>query len=43
MKVKYIGIKKDLGEVRVQGWLVTGLHVCHSRQASASQVRTLPD
>ena len=50
MKVKDTGIKKDLGEVRVQGWFVTGLHVRHTRRrqpgrcvpASASRVRTLP-
>lgn len=50
MKVKDTGIKKDLGEVHVQGWLVMWLKVRHTRQAqpgrlilaSASRVRTLP-
>ena len=50
MKVKDIGIKKDLGEVCMQGWHVLWLKVCHTRQAqpdrlilaSASRVRTLP-
>lgn len=50
MKVKDIGIKKDLGEVRVQGWLVMWLKVRHTPQAqpgrltlaSASCIRTLP-
>ena len=38
MKVKDIGIKKDLGEVHVQAWLVTGLHVHHTRQVPARQM-----
>ena len=50
MKVKDIGIKKDRGEVRMQGWFVMWLKVRHTRQAhpdrfflaSASRVRTLP-
>ena len=30
MKVKDIGIKKDRGEVHMQGWLVMWLKVCHT-------------
>ena len=30
MKVKDIGIKKDRGEVRMQGWLVIWLKVRHT-------------
>ena len=50
MKVKDLGIKKDLGEVCMQGWLFMWLKVRHTQQAqsgrlilaSASRFRTLP-